>query len=297
MKYRRFWVIVATLAGLSAVSSVPATPPESPKRIGASGHIEPNGGVISIAGTIGAIVRKIHVTPGAKVLAGSPLVTLGGEPMEGQVLRTQAEFDAATESGPAEVQAHRLAVEAAQVRLTEASRQVGSYQTLGARSASSGELAQLKAAEKTAELALRKAQIELRAKEIEIAHRIDSARQALQMARDTLILRAPVDATVLRLDAGVGQQIGEAPVLHLGDLSQMWVVADIYEGDVPRLREGLRATIHHSALASDLKGIVDGVGHLIDPRSRLAQVKIRLSDGEPVRQLVGLEVEVTIERD
>lgn len=302
-RFRPLSVVLTVLLALppastaaTATAAAPAAA-ETGKRIGASGRITPDGGIVSLGGTPGAVVREVRTRPGDRVTAGTVLMVLGGDAVDAPVRQAQADVDAARERGQAERSAGRLAAEAAGVRLAEASRQVRSYAALSSSAAARNEQLRLQAAEKAAALALRQAQAEARARDVEAAHRDDLARQALQLAREAQSLRAPVDATVLRIDKGVGQSLGDAPALHLGNLSTMWVVADIYEGDLLRLREGLHATIRHTALRGDLTGTVDGISRLIDPRSRLAQVRIRLADDESLRRLVGLEVDVVIDAD
>jgi len=76
--------------------------------------------------------------------------------------------------------------------------------------------------------------------------RVAAARAALANARAEAELsrvRAPFAGTVLRVIARPGDQVGNDGLLELGDLSRMMVVADVYETDLPRLREGAPAEV------------------------------------------------------
>jgi HlyD family secretion protein len=76
--------------------------------------------------------------------------------------------------------------------------------------------------------------------------RVAAARAALGRAEaeaELTRVRAPFAGTVLRVIARPGDQVGSDGLLEIGDLSRMMVVADVYETDLPRLREGAPAEV------------------------------------------------------
>ena len=114
---------------------------------------------------------------------------------------------------------------------------------------------------------------------------------------------APRDGTILDVMAHAGE-VGSGPLLRMGDLSAMVVVAEVYQTDVPRLTVGDDATVN--ILDRPINGKVTRIGSIvgrnqmmnIDPRSlqdlRVVDVTIALDEAEPASHLVNLEAEVAI---
>lgn len=141
---------------------------------------------------------------------------------------------------------------------------------------------------------------------------VESARQNLQLAQaklDRTIIRAPSEGRILNVITQAGEAIGEQGILDLGDTSQMYAVAEVYETDVNLVKVGQSATItsRNGAFASPLTGKVSEVGWQIfkndvlddDPAanadSRVVEVKIRLDNSQLVESLTNLQVDVRID--
>ena len=63
----------------------------------------------------------------------------------------------------------------------------------------------------------------------------------------------------------------------ISDLSEVWVVCDVYENDLPQVRVGDPAEIHLNAYPNMvLKGKVSNVGSILDPNLRTAKVRIEV---------------------
>jgi len=102
----------------------------------------------------------------------------------------------------------------------------------------------------------------------------------------TLILRAPIAGTVTRLNATVGMafQQGPEPLLEIGDPSALWIVADVFERDLPLVREGARAVVEMPSLNGPIEGRVSSVGAIVTAGLRTAPVRVTLeSDGRRLR--------------
>jgi membrane fusion protein, heavy metal efflux system len=54
----------------------------------------------------------------------------------------------------------------------------------------------------------------------------------------------------------------------------MWVLANVFEADLPSIRKGQLATITSSGMATPVEGRVDYVAALVDPASRATSVRI-----------------------
>jgi multidrug resistance efflux pump len=105
---------------------------------------------------------------------------------------------------------------------------------------------------------------------------------------------APSDGVILKIRRQIGETLGSDPVVLMADVSQMYVVCDVFEGDVRRIKEGMQASASAKSLAEPLRGVVDRVGRIIDTTRKLAEVIIRLDDAQAAERLIGMEVQVTI---
>jgi HlyD family secretion protein len=163
---------------------------------------------------------------------------------------------------------------------------------------------------KNAEAQLASAQASLAQTQSEIE--VKSARDNLELAEARLeltIIRAPRSGRVLDIVAHSGEVIDEDGILQLGDTEQMYVVAEVYESDISRIKLGQKAIITDSSLPRSIKGTVEQISSQIskndvldnDPAadidSRVVEAKIRLNekDSSVVAGLINLQVDVEIE--
>ena len=107
-------------------------------------------------------------------------------------------------------------------------------------------------------------------------------------------LVSPMDGTVLKEDGEVGDMVDPGTILYrIGLEKPLWVVADVNEEDIPRVRAGQKALLRTDAFASQvLPGIVKQITPAGDPVSKTFRVRIGLPDDTPLR--VGMSVEANI---
>ncbi len=119
-------------------------------------------------------------------------------------------------------------------------------------------------------------------------------------------LRAPIDGTVLRVHARVGERPGEKGILELADSDRMEALLEVYESDVERVRVGqtVRITSENGGFRGSLSGVVSRVSPQVrqrevlstdptrDADARIVEVRVRLdpADAQRVRDLTGLKV-------
>jgi len=104
---------------------------------------------------------------------------------------------------------------------------------------------------------------------------IDRLEQTGKVER-TLSLYSPFDGVVLERHATEGMYINPGqPLLKLADLSRIWVLADVYEAELPWVRPGTPAemtlTYHPGQV---FKGRLDYVYPTLDPMTRVVQVRL-----------------------
>jgi HlyD family secretion protein len=147
---------------------------------------------------------------------------------------------------------------------------------------------------------------------------IATARSNLNLAQvrlDRTIIRAPRSGQILNVlkregealevSAGTTSNDGGG-IVELGNTTQMYVVAEVYETDIGRVRVGQPAVITSSAFPGKISGVVKRIGLRIgkndvistDPAAntdtRVVEVKIRLLNSRPVANFTNLQVKVAI---
>lgn len=156
---------------------------------------------------------------------------------------------------------------------------------------------------------------EVRPTDIQVAQaEVASAKAAVNKAQADLNLayvRAPQDGQILKIFSYPGEIIGDTGIADMGQTDQMYVVAEVYETDVSRVRLGQQATITSEALPGELQGTVTHISLQVrkqatfntdpvaDVDRRVVEVKIRLrpQDTKQVRGLTNLQVEAVINTD
>jgi multidrug resistance efflux pump len=267
--------------------------------IGGTGRIEPDGGVVVLSGVQGARVLSIAVKPGQMVKKGDLLMTLDDREQRmntqiAEVALAQARKDAAQNLASAQV-----AVQIDSERLQHALKNAADYRALGPDATSEKQIADTKQTANEAQLQLdedRKKEAQIR---FDNAASISSAAKHLDIERQRLALytmTAPIAGMILKLDQHVGENLIGGPAIEMGDIRKMYVICQAFQGDLLKLRPGLRATIKSSAFTKPLKGVVENVGRLVDTKAQLGDVRIRLDDPHLASRVVGMEVEVEIAR-
>lgn len=145
------------------------------------------------------------------------------------------------------------------------------------------------------------------------AQELISTRAAVKKAQADLaqaFVHSPINGRVLKINTWPGELIHQQNgIAELGNTSQMYVSADIYETDIVRVQKGQKATIRADKTIGSLTGVVDRIGLKIgtpnslgtdpvkDVDVRVVQVKIRLSpaDSKKVSNLTNLQVNVAID--
>lgn len=287
-RFARFLVLLA------AASFAPALP--AAEKIGALGHIVPQGGVVRLAG-YGDVIRAVTVEPGRTVNAGDALVEFAGH--RSAELDLQVARDAlreAEDAAPRTQATRERGVELAKRELTIARERLERYEKLNASSVAPQELATRRQQVFAAEQALADAQSLLEAAQIAGPIALEKARAVVALAEEKLAhstLRAPMAGTILEVAARVGEQ-GGGVLVALADLSRMTVEAEVFEADLSRVKLGAACELSSSAFAHPLPGHVERVSRLVNAQTKAATVRIALDAPEPAARYLGMEVTVSI---
>ncbi|MGN6108790.1 MAG: efflux RND transporter periplasmic adaptor subunit, partial [Kofleriaceae bacterium] len=97
-------------------------------------------------------------------------------------------------------------------------------------------------------------------------------------AGSTVVLRAPIEGTVIARRATVGSvaQPGGEPLVELGNTSALWVIADVFERDLAQVHDGAEVDVELSTGAAAVRGKVISVGSALTGSLRTAPVYIAL---------------------
>jgi cobalt-zinc-cadmium efflux system membrane fusion protein len=127
----------------------------------------------------------------------------------------------------------------------------------------------------------------------------ERARDALRLLGDgvaeEVIVRAPMDATVLRAHVSAGSAVAAgASLFDLGEPSSLWIIADVFERDLLLVENGARVSIDLPSRPQPIEGHVVGETAAIEADTRRGQVFIEPDDRKlPLRP--GMYARVSIQ--
>ena len=135
-------------------------------------------------------------------------------------------------------------------------------------------------------MALQQAQNELAKAEARVAR----SREALRVLGVTatvgnfngrLPIIAPLAGVILERHVTDGQFVNAdgTPIITIGDLSKVWVVGDVFEGDLRLVGTGQPAVVTTTAYPGEqFQGRVEYISDTIDPATRSAKVRVSVSN-------------------
>ena len=155
--------------------------------------------------------------------------------------------------------------------------------------------------------------VEIRPTDIQAAQAdVNSAKASFKQAQaelDFSSIRSPIDGQILKINAWPGETIGNNGIAELGRTQQMYVVAEVYETDIKKVRLGQSVVITSDAFTGKIQGTVTDIGLQVgkqnifnnnpgaDTDNKIINVKIRIdksTDNQRVAALTNLQVQVLI---
>lgn len=105
---------------------------------------------------------------------------------------------------------------------------------------------------------------------------LDDILQNRPLDKGLAVIRAPIEGVVVERLVTPGQllQAGATPCFTVADLSTVWVMANVFETDLPFVAAGDPATITTGEGGEGLPGKVDYVSALVDPTTRAVAVRV-----------------------
>jgi membrane fusion protein, heavy metal efflux system len=96
----------------------------------------------------------------------------------------------------------------------------------------------------------------------------------------TFSLNSPIDGIVVERNATVGASVGtDANLFKIIDLSRVWIDADVFERDLPRVRPGQDVKLTVTAFPqSTFSGKVILINSVVDPETRTVKVRTEVAN-------------------
>ena len=96
----------------------------------------------------------------------------------------------------------------------------------------------------------------------------------------TFSLNSPIDGIVVERNATVGASVGtDANLFKIIDLSRVWIDADVFEKDLPRVRPGQEVKLTVTAFPqSTFTGKVILINSVLDPETRTVKVRTEVAN-------------------
>jgi HlyD family secretion protein len=141
---------------------------------------------------------------------------------------------------------------------------------------------------------------------------VDRATAALNQAKANLedaYVRATQDGTVLYIHTRPGEVVSSDGIIEIGQTRQMYVVAEVYQSDITKVRPGQRVRVTSNSLPAECQGTVDWIGSKVlrqnvvntDPSenidARVVEVHVQLDEAssQKAAKFTNLQVKVAIE--
>jgi cobalt-zinc-cadmium efflux system membrane fusion protein len=109
------------------------------------------------------------------------------------------------------------------------------------------------------------------------------------------VLRSPIDGTVVERLIAPGQllQGGATPCFTVADMSRVWVLANVFQADLPFVAPGDPAEVLPAAGRAPLPGKVTYIAALVDPNTRAVAVRLDVANpGEVLKRDLYVQVAV-----
>jgi cobalt-zinc-cadmium efflux system membrane fusion protein len=108
------------------------------------------------------------------------------------------------------------------------------------------------------------------------------------------VIRSPINGTVVEKLVTPGQllQAATTPTFTVADLSSVWVMANVFEADLPSVHAGDTADVI-TGTGQTIRGRVDYISALVDPNTRAVSVRLDVPNpGEVLKRDLYVRVEL-----
>lgn len=240
----------------AGIKTAPVTTMGAGGSISVPGSVMPNAyRDVKVTPIAGGIVTKVHVELGAAVRRGAPLVTL----FSSELADAQTRY--LSMAAMLEADHRKLERTEQLVKIGAASRQ---------------ELEEVTAVHESHATEVEAARQRLVLLGLS-ASQVQAFKSPSQVV-SSIVVPAPIDGVITSRSANLGQVVAMGQQLvSVTDLSQVWVVGDLYEQDFKTVRVGSEGTITTPAYPDlVLRGRVTYIDPRVDPQARTAKARVEV---------------------
>jgi len=111
-----------------------------------------------------------------------------------------------------------------------------------------------------------------------------------------IAVTAPISGSVIERTATQGEVVSpEKPLFTVADLSRLWVIIDIYEKDLDRIRSGTAVKVSTTAYAEkSFRGFISYLGEVVDEKTRTVKARVEVENANRLLK-PGMFATVTID--
>jgi cobalt-zinc-cadmium efflux system membrane fusion protein len=95
-------------------------------------------------------------------------------------------------------------------------------------------------------------------------------------------VKAPIDGFIIQKNVNRGMQLrsdNNESLFTVGQISDVWVMANVSESDIPRIKPGMPANVRTISYPYQVfKGTVDKIYNVLDPETKAMHIRIRLAN-------------------
>lgn len=269
-------------------------------KVAAVARVVPVHGLIELDGPAGDSVAEVRVHEGAHVTAGDVLLVLQSNALAiAELAHAEATLRELREQQPHQLKQAELAAQQAQTEAEFAQRTLARHRAGQVDQLAAQVFEQREHAARAAELRAASAKEALAATRTAQQTALARAEAQLAIARARVqrsTVNSPAAGTILQVDVQPGESTGRGrPLVIVADVSAMAVVADVFEGDLARVKNGQRATVASKSLTKPVTGKVTHVGRLIAGAGKTGRVTVTLDDATEASRIINAEVDLTIQ--
>jgi len=122
----------------------------------------------------------------------------------------------------------------------------------------------------------------------EVASATMSARVA-KIEYEQAEIRSPIDGQVVEIHTRQGEEVKPAGILELAKVDPMYVVAEVSDRDIARVRVGQRAIVSSDALTEPLGGVIERIGTKVAKNDVLNVDPAAMSDARVIETWIRLD--------
>lgn len=322
-------ITAALLIGASATAQPAGNEADDKRWLAvAPGRVEPVSGLLKLSAPVMGVIDQVLVKAGDTVFAGEPLVRLADREARAQLASAEAQADLRwrvrnKESTPSGAGPRRRAEDAVMNSETAVFNARAQLDKVSADKRAGKDDADVEAARNGLTRALERLlqqRDELRKITDEAPlpttaeGQFTAARADLAGARaglEKLTIRAPVDGTILQINARRGELASPqatTTLVTMGDMSALRVRAELDQRDIDKIKPGQPALVRADAFRGrDVAGKVSSVAPLVQPgrTATLNQrsltdvdiVEVMIDLAEPGPLIAGMKVDVYFQKD